>query len=199
MGWCSRNDGSERHVLASGRIARDAAIYPFQLCKAILEGLRDELVEQGRYSKPLALWAPSGLVYLGPVEEDALERMLVESLLKLQKHDGLPDIVDSASGQVLKGHLVGKARQEEMEYFFGMNVCTKVPEGEAWDRTGKRPIGVRWVDVNKGDDDDPNYRSRLVAKDIRKKGEDAIFAPTPPLESLRAVLSLVASPQVWMN
>ena len=26
MGWCSRKDGSERHVLASGKIARDAAI-----------------------------------------------------------------------------------------------------------------------------------------------------------------------------
>ena len=50
--------------------------------------------------------------------------------------------------------------------------------------------------MNKGDDDDPNYRSRLVAKDIRKKGEDAIFAPIPLLESLRAVLSLVASPQL---
>ena len=125
--------------------------------------------------------------------------MLVESLLRLQKHDGLPDIVDSASGQVLKGHLVGKARQEEMEYFFGMNVYAKVLENEAWGRTGKRPIGVRWVDVNKGDDDDPNYRSRLVAKDIRKRCEDAIFAPTPPLESLRAVLTLVASPQVRMN
>ena len=58
---------------------------------------------------------------------------------------------------------------------------------------------MRWVDTNKGDDDEPNCRSRLVAKDIRKRGEDAICAPTPPLESLRAVLSLVASPQVWMN
>ena len=55
----------------------------------------------------------------------------MESLLKLQKHDGLPDTVDSASGQILKGHLVGEARREEMEYFFGMNVYTKVPESEA--------------------------------------------------------------------
>ena len=153
MGWCSRKDGSERHVLASGKIARDAAIYPFQLCKAILEGLRDELAKHGRYSKPLELWAPSGF-HLGAVEEEAAECMLVESLLKLQKHDGLPDIVDSASGQILKGHLVGKARQEEMEYFCGMNVYTKVPESEAWNRTGKRPIGVRWVDVSNRDDDD---------------------------------------------
>ena len=54
---------------------------------------------------------------------------------------------------------------------------------------GKPPISVRWVEVNKGDDENPNYRSRLVAREIRMVGEDAIFAPTPPLESLRMVLS----------
>ena len=55
---------------------------------------------------------------------------------------------------------------------------------------GKAPISVRWVDVNKGDDDNPNYRSRLVAREIRRFGEEPIFAPTPPLESLRTILSL---------
>ncbi len=49
------------------------------------------------------------------------------------------------------------------------------------------------MDVNKGDDECPNYRSRLVAREIRKKGEDPIFAPTPPLESLRTVISMAAT------
>ena len=40
---------------------------------------------------------------------------------------------------------------------------------------------------------DPNYRARLVAMEIRRAGEDPIFAPTPPLESLRTVLSLAAT------
>ena len=60
---------------------------------------------------------------------------------------------------------------------------------EAWKLTGRPPISVRWVEVNKGDDDNPNYRSRLVAREIRMAGEDSIFAPTQPLESLRMVLS----------
>ena len=60
---------------------------------------------------------------------------------------------------------------------------------EALRRTGKPPITVRWVEVNKGDDQCPKIRSRLVAREIRLKGEEAIFAPTPPLESLRMVLS----------
>jgi hypothetical protein len=58
---------------------------------------------------------------------------------------------------------------------------------------GKAPISVRWVDVNKGDDLQPNYRSRLVAREIRRFGEEPIFAPTPPLESLRTILSLAAT------
>ena len=45
------------------------------------------------------------------------------------------------------------------------------------------------MEVNNGDDGNPKYRSRLVAREIRMAGEDTIFAPTPPLESLRIVLS----------
>ena len=58
---------------------------------------------------------------------------------------------------------------------------------------GKAPISVRWVDVSKGHDENPNYRSRLVAREIRRYGEEPIFAPTPPLESLRTILSLAAT------
>ena len=48
-------------------------------------------------------------------------------------------------------------------------------------------------DSNKGDDNDPNVRCRLLAREIRKAGEDPIFASTPPLESLRTILSLAAT------
>ena len=68
---------------------------------------------------------------------------------------------------------------------------------EAEEKMGKPPISVKWVDVNKGDDLNPNYRSRLVAREIRRKGEDSIFAPTPPLESLRTILSLTATKDYW--
>ena len=59
--------------------------------------------------------------------------------------------------------------------------------------TGKPPIIVRWVDVNKGDNANPNVRSRLVARQIRQAGEDAIFAPTPPLEALRSIMSIATT------
>ena len=52
---------------------------------------------------------------------------------------------------------------------------------------------MRWVDVNKGDDIHPNIRSRLVARQIRGPGEEATFAPTPPLETLRSIISMAAT------
>ena len=84
-----------------------------------------------------------------------------------------------------------------MVYLDTKKVYNKVPIAEAVNNTGRQPIGVRWVDVNKGDDEDPNYRSRLVAKDFKRKGDDSIFAPTPPLEALRTILMLAATPKLW--
>ena len=59
-----------------------------------------------------------------------------------------------------------KARAMEMDYFTSRDVYTKMPREEAFRRMGKAPISVKWVDVNKGDDSEPNYRSRLVAGEI---------------------------------
>ena len=68
-----------------------------------------------------------------------------------------------------------------------------MPHDEAWRVKGRPPITVRWVDVNKGDDENPEIRSRLVARQIRGCNEDPMFAPTPPLEALRTVLSYAAT------
>ena len=54
-------------------------------------------------------------------------------------------------------------------------------------------ITVRWVDVNKGDNTNPNIRSRLVARQIRQACEDAIFAPALPLVALRSILSMATT------
>ena len=52
------------------------------------------------------------------------------------------------------------------------------------------PIGCRWVDINKGDEDNPEYRSRLVAKEIKKDRNQDLFAATPPLEAKKILLSM---------
>ena len=87
---------------------------------------------------------------------------------------------DAITAQILDPALVRAARKEEMAYFAEKQVWYKRPRSEAYGRQGKPPISVKWVDVNKGDDLHPKYRSRLVAREIRRPEEDSIFAPPPP-------------------
>ena len=74
---------------------------------------------------------------------------------------------DDQTGAPLKPALTKQARCEEIVYFKEMKVYTKVPVEECWANTGKAPIATRWIDINKGDENEPNYRSRLVAKEFK--------------------------------
>ena len=47
--------------------------------------------------------------------------------------------------------------------------------------------------MNKGDAARPNYRSRLVAKEFKTDINPELYAATPPSESLRLILSKLAS------
>ena len=59
---------------------------------------------------------------------------------------------------------------------------------ECYEKTGKEPIGVKWIGVNKGDKNNPEYRSRLVAHTVKKDKRQDLFAATPPLEANRILL-----------
>ena len=91
---------------------------------------------------------------------------------------------DDLTKQQLPTPLVKAARRKELDYFEAKNVWKRVSLAESHRITGRAAITVRWVDVNKGDDDCPDIRSRLVARQIRGANEDPMFAPTPPLEAL---------------
>ncbi len=65
----------------------------------------------------------------------------------------------------------------------------KVPVKLCEEKTGKKPIGVRWIDINKGDTNEPELRSSLVAKEITIGKKQSIFAATPPLEAKKALFS----------
>jgi histone deacetylase 1/2 len=90
---------------------------------------------------------------------------------------------------------VKAARTKELEFFKSKQVWVKKLKAEARTVTGRQPISVRWVDINKGDDDSPNYRSRLVARQMKAldSSDESFFAPTPPLEGLRTVLSMTTT------
>ena len=44
--------------------------------------------------------------------------------------------------------------------------------------------------VNKGDDENPKYRSRLVARELSAHEETGLFAATPPLEAKKVLFSM---------
>ena len=49
------------------------------------------------------------------------------------------------------------------------------------------------MDINKGDEQQPNYRSRLVAREFKTSDDCEMFAATPPPEALRMLLSKLAT------
>ena len=85
------------------------------------------------------------------------------------------------------------ARARDTPGCVGLGFSRQVLNAECRRLTGKPPVTVRWVDVNKGDGLNPNVSSRLVARQIHQAGEEAIFAPTPPLEALKSIISMAAT------
>ena len=85
-----------------------------------------------------------------------------------------------------------EAREEECKEL-ERRVYVKVPVQECWDKTGKAPIGVRWVDVRKADG---THRSRFVARDFRPKSRvddlEGLFASMPPLELVKVLIVMAA-------
>ena len=106
-------------------------------------------------------------------------------------------IYDDLTGQVLDPKLVAEARSNEVKALIEMGVWEAVPEAQCLERTGRKPISARWVDINKGDDRSPNYRSRYVAREIRQQHggalRDGLFAAMPPLEALKVLISRTVS------
>ena len=71
---------------------------------------------------------------------------------------------DQVSGKELEAEWVIKARLEEMDEFRKHEVYRKVPREECMKNNGRALTKVRWLDINKGDEKNPDYRSRLVAQ-----------------------------------
>ena len=175
---CPRRGGDghahcERHGhLLSGRAAA-AAIYPPELCIQILKGIRDTALTKN--------------VICGiDIDHNDGEN---------RKEDWSPrhDVYDEMSGKLLPQDLVQQARKEELDFFSKKGVWEIVPIRTAWDKTGRPPISVRWVDVNKGDETNHEIRSRLVAREMSRTKSDEFFAATPPLEAKRMLFSRAAT------
>ena len=86
-------------------VARRAALFTVKLCRAMLEGIRNQLYVDKKYSQDS--------VGLNTVYED-----LEDQVLKVQKEDCHEEsYYDDITGQPLDAALVRAARQRELEYF----------------------------------------------------------------------------------
>ena len=104
------------------------------------------------------------------------------------------------TGTVLDNALVAKACEEEMAWVSKQNLWDVVSEVECFAETGRESITMKWVDRNKGDNDRPVYRSRLMVREVRKAvgalPEHESFSAMPPLETLKTLCSLMVSKKV---
>ena len=181
-GWCTRRKGG-KHVVVQGKLTRGTAIYSDKLCRAIIRGMTAQLKVDGLIK--------DGEVGINAMDDDAA----VEATLRGPEQGFSGQYRDDLTNQVLRDDLVKEARRKELDYFCSKGVWLKRPKEDARAKTGRSPISVRWVDVNKGDDMNPRYRSRLVARQLKAHDRSgaSYFAPTPPLEALRTVLSMAAT------
>ena len=181
--------GQHQHVQLIGGRAAAAAIYPPNLCLQILRGVRDQarIDDSTSNEEECTMDSVEELNEANSMEEN-------NELHQVDEVNQHTRFYDEVTGQELDRKLVMAARAEELGFFHKKGVYTKVPAEQAKKTTGRGPISIRWVYVNKGDEQHPDIRARLVAREIRQEASDgSMYAATPPLETIKWLLSTAAS------
>ena len=127
----------------------------------------------------------------------------INELIKVDPHEQelLCDpfeFFDDETGQTLDKRTAVEARKLEMQFFRNMKVYDKVPRWMAA-RDACKAVTTKWQSINKGDQRNPNYRARLVGREIKTDSRLDVFATSPPLASLRMICSMCASNQARQN
>ena len=104
---------------------------------------------------------------------------------------------DDVKGGPLDPREAKTARENEIKYLWDMEVYEYSTESEARARLGRNPVGLKWIDTNKGSAEAPRYHSRLVCTEVLHKGVKSIFSATLPLETLRILLSVACEEDVF--
>ncbi len=179
------------HADLSNGLASECQVYPDKFCRIICEAIKKEL--------DLVQWRKQ-ICKTYDISE-TFERLMtiqtkVEALAQPPEEDYLGmlyeglEFVDDVTGAPLNKSRAIMARKLEIDFFRRMGVYTKVAREKHM-----KVITTRWLDVNKGDEAQPDYRARLVGREIATDKRADLFAATPPLESLRMILSICAMHQ----
>ena len=81
-----------------------------------------------------------------------------------------------------------------LKYLRDLGVCEKVDEKEAVEKYGITPVDTKWVDTDKAFERKPmQISSRMCAREFQSDDRPDLYAGTPPLEALKAVISIAAN------
>ena len=190
-------DGSHTHQhLLDGR-AGPCQEYPEKFCRLVCEGVKKEINDvkwTKRMCEELDITEAVETIMKATQKLEHLQEPPEEDL-KFEKLYADAEFYDDVSGLLLDKSEAIKARRTEIGVFKEMGVYSKM-KWEAW----MKIIQTKWLDINKGDDENRVYRSRLVGCELKRGDKrDDLFAATPPLESLKAVVSFCASRQRRRN
>ena len=156
-----RCNGEHVHQqLMDGR-AKEAAIYPEPLCRAICVGLIREMKKATQQLRSLMTIKHDTKI----TEEyvDTKEGKKKRGVSHAEDEEEYRMAFDDLTGEELPAKEVRKARLQEVKYIEDKQVWRKMSRREA-QRRGIKRVAVRWIDINKGDARNPLYRSRLVTK-----------------------------------
>ena len=164
--------GDRAHVTLHGKTrTQHARIYPEQLCRAICQGLQEH--------KRLDAQGLSQIGTVDSIDEDEM-RDSISQPAELHVRDEWEEAWDDARGKALRFELVKASRKQERNYLRAMGVHDEVPIS----------IGARWADTGKQRELNPEYRSLLVATEVRRAPMPNLYA-APPFECLTSITSSV--------
>ncbi len=182
-------DKKHRHVVLTGGKAKACEVYPDEFCELICTAAMEDKQKSQRSLYRVTDVTREVDAMPTPHEDDedhwtALYRDV--------------DFFDDVTGCMMDKDRATEARKLEIKFFKDMEVYKKVPRSEAH-AGGYKVISTRWLDVNKGDKLNPDYRARLVGRELNTEARLDLFAATPPLESLKLICSICASHQDQAN
>ena len=115
-----------------------------------------------------AAWYPEGLCRRFAWDKECH----VKKILELTEHTTTWSL-GRRHGESVGPKAVRQARLKEMKYVKEKEVWQPISQDEAR-RRGWKVVKTRWIDINKGDEDMPNYLSLLAAKEFNDGAGEAI-------------------------
>jgi len=180
--WKCNGEHTHQRIMGSER-CQSVDTYPPELRRAICRGVAKEF-KMKRNVVPIMMLQANASMTNGKLADEWHDDE-VPAGARMEAWDDLTGLPLDPKG-------VLEARQKELSYVEQKKVWTIASRDKANDN-GWEIIKTRWIDVNKGDDLDVVYRSRLVGKEFADKRIEGLFAGTPPLEALRFLVHEAAT------